>query len=102
VNSPKRGMNGQVFSRTPFDSAGKLSQTKFMIKVNTHEAKTRLSALLDIVVICRNGKPIADLVRHAEPVPQLSRRGMFPELKGTILTNSTLPLDEDAWPTEFR
>jgi prevent-host-death family protein len=80
-----------------------------MINVNTHEAKTRLSALLDIVesgkdtvVICRNGKPIADLVRHAEPVPQLSRRGMFPELKGTILTDPTLPLDEDAWPTEFR
>ena len=80
-----------------------------MINVNTHEAKTRLSALLDIVesgkdtvVICRNGRPIADLVRHAEPVPQLSRRGMFPELKGTILTDPTLPLDEDAWPTEFR
>ncbi len=80
-----------------------------MIKVNTHEAKTRLSALLDIVesgkdtvVICRNGKPIADLVRHAEPVLQLSRRGMFPELKGTIVTDPTLPLDEDAWPTEFR
>jgi prevent-host-death family protein len=80
-----------------------------MINVNTHEAKTRLSALLDIVesgkdtvVICRNGKPIADLVRHAEPVPQLSRRGIFPELKGTILTDPTLPLDEDAWPSEFR
>lgn len=80
-----------------------------MINVNTHEAKTRLSALLDLVesgkdtvVICRNGKPIADLVRHAEPVPQLSRRGMFPELKGTILTDPTLPLDEDAWPSEFR
>ena len=39
-----------------------------MIKVNTHEAKTRLSALLadvenkgEHVVICRNGKPIAEL-----------------------------------------
>jgi prevent-host-death family protein len=80
-----------------------------VINVNTHEAKTRLSALLDIVesgkdtvVICRNGRPIADLVRHAEPAPKLSRRGMFPELKGTILTDPTLPLDEDAWPSEFR
>jgi prevent-host-death family protein len=80
-----------------------------MINVNTHEAKTRLSALLEIVesgkdtvVICRNGKPIADLVRHAEPVPQRTRRGMFPELKGTILADPTQPLDEDAWPTELR
>jgi prevent-host-death family protein len=80
-----------------------------VINVNTHEAKTRLSALLDIVesgkdtvVICRNGRPIADLVRHAEPAHKLSRRGMFPELKGTILTDPTLPLDEDAWPSEFR
>jgi prevent-host-death family protein len=80
-----------------------------MINVNTHEAKTRLSALLEIVesgkdtvVICRNGKPIADLVRHAEPAPQRTRRGMFPELKGTILADPTQPLDEDAWPTELR
>lgn len=39
-----------------------------MIQVNTHEAKTRLSALLvaveergEIVVICRNNKAIAEL-----------------------------------------
>ncbi len=80
-----------------------------MITVNTHEAETRLSALLeavesgkDTVVICRNGKPIADLVRHSEPVPQRTCRGMFPELKGTILTDPSQPLDEDAWPAELR
>jgi prevent-host-death family protein len=80
-----------------------------MINVNTHEAKTRLSALLDIVetgkdtvVICRNGRPIANLVRHTEPASKPSRRGLFPELKGTILTDLTLPLDEEAWPSEFR
>ena len=38
-----------------------------MITVNTHEAKTRLSALLErvergeIVLICRNGEPVAEL-----------------------------------------
>ena len=39
-----------------------------MLKVNTHEAKTRLSALLaaveekgETVLICRNGKPVAEL-----------------------------------------
>jgi len=39
-----------------------------MIQVNTHEAKTRLSALIqavedrgETVVICRNRKPVAEL-----------------------------------------
>lgn len=80
-----------------------------MINVNTREAKTRLAALLDIVetgkdtvVICRNGRPIANLVRHAEPASKPSRRVLFPELKGTILMDPTLPLDEEAWPSEFR
>ncbi|MGA2245235.1 MAG: type II toxin-antitoxin system prevent-host-death family antitoxin [Verrucomicrobiota bacterium] len=42
-----------------------------MITVNVHEAKTNLSSLLsqveekgEPVLICRNGKPVADLVRH--------------------------------------
>ncbi len=42
-----------------------------MLVVNTHEAKTNLSALLakieqsgEEVLICRNGKPIADLRPH--------------------------------------
>jgi len=57
-----------------------------MISVNTHEAKTKLSSLLsevekrgEIVVICRNGKPIAEirpLSRKKDPLrvhPTLSR-----------------------------
>ena len=42
-----------------------------METINIHEAKTRLSALLREVeekgktfLICRNGKPVADLVPH--------------------------------------
>ena len=42
-----------------------------MITVNVHEAKTNLSSLLsqveksgEPVLICRNGKPVADLVPH--------------------------------------
>jgi prevent-host-death family protein len=42
-----------------------------MQKLNIHEAKTRLSALLAAVeqdgesfLICRNGKPVAELVPH--------------------------------------
>jgi prevent-host-death family protein len=40
-----------------------------MLSVNTHEAKSRLSELLarvetnqETVVICRNGKPVAELI----------------------------------------
>jgi prevent-host-death family protein len=41
-----------------------------MKMVNVHEAKTRLSELLgktekgETYIICRNGKPVADLVPH--------------------------------------
>ncbi|MDZ4694844.1 MAG: type II toxin-antitoxin system Phd/YefM family antitoxin [Deltaproteobacteria bacterium] len=44
-----------------------------MKAVNTHEAKTRLSALLaevensgEIVLICRHGRPIAELRPHVQ------------------------------------
>ena len=56
-----------------------------MKTLNVHEAKTRLSSILAAVaekgekyLICRNGKPIADLVPHVKrsrlsPHPILSR-----------------------------
>jgi prevent-host-death family protein len=50
-----------------------------MIQVNMHEAKTRLSALVQLVeqgervVIARAGAPVAELVRHEAPVAK--RRG---------------------------
>ena len=44
-----------------------------MKKLNVHEAKTQLAAVLadvetkgETFLICRNGKPIADLVPHAK------------------------------------
>ena len=56
-----------------------------MIMVNVHEAKTNLSSLLsqveqqgEPILICRNGKPVADLVPHrsfkrkVKPHPRLS------------------------------
>lgn len=57
-----------------------------MKSVNTHDAKTRLSVILAEVeqnaesfVICRNGKPVADLVPHrggrrSSPHPVMSRK----------------------------
>jgi antitoxin (DNA-binding transcriptional repressor) of toxin-antitoxin stability system len=79
-----------------------------MIKVNTHEAKTRLSALLaaveergEVVLICRSGKPVATLSRPAggvAPDPLVSH----PELRGRILYDPTEPAGEGDWPVEER
>lgn len=75
-----------------------------MKTLNVHEAKTRLSAVLaeveskgEVFLICRNGKPIAELKPHRErnrlePHPVMSRIGIGYE--------PTEPLDEDDWPQE--
>ena len=73
-----------------------------MLKVNIHEAKTNLSALLlevekkgTLVRICRNGKAIAELK------PILHKKNPLktnPRLKVKILEDPTLPLDPEDWP----
>ena len=79
-----------------------------VITINTHEAKTRLSALLakveeenEEIIICRNGKPVAKLVaiekRRVDPLHKNPRLGpvVFHE-------DPCAPLDEQAWPEESR
>ena len=75
-----------------------------MKTVNIHEAKTNLSSIISQVeekgekfLICRNGKPIADLGPHKkknrlEPDPFLSQ----------IVVNCdlTAPLTQDDWDLE--
>ncbi len=76
-----------------------------MIRVNTHEAKTKLSKLLslveekgEIVKICRNGKPIAELVPIQKPKDPLK---VHPELsKIKIKYNPIEPLSSDEWPED--
>lgn len=78
-----------------------------MIIVNTHEAKTQLSRLLneveahhEIIRICRNGKPIADLVPVSKRVDPLKKN---PKLQGVkIACNLTAALTDDEWPKELR
>ena len=78
-----------------------------MITINTHEAKSKLSALLlaveergERVRICRNGKPVAELIpipRALDPLQQDAR------LAGIQFNEDpTLPLIEDDWPEEYR
>ena len=79
-----------------------------MKTVNVHEAKTNLSSLLakledkgETIVICRNGKPIADLVLHKHK--KLDRTKIHPILsKIEINYDPTEPLTEDEWPESAR
>ena len=70
--------------------------------INIHEAKTHLSAVLAEVerdqvsyLICRNGKPIADLVPHRTS-DRLTPHAVMREVK--IAYNPTEPLTDDEWP----
>ena len=69
--------------------------------VNVHEAKTKLSSLLaeieagEKVLICRNGKPIADLIPHRKP----ERLKPHPVMSKIVIDyDPTEPLTEDEWP----
>lgn len=72
-----------------------------MKTVNVHDAKTRLSAILadidasgETYVVCRNGKPVADLVPHVKR----SRLQTHPLLSRVRVTcDLTAPLTEDEW-----
>ena len=79
-----------------------------MIAVNTHEAKTRLSALLAVVeeqgetvLICRNGKAIAEL--RSVTTSQRSRLTPDPTLAVQFVDYDPLaPMGEEEWPREAR
>jgi prevent-host-death family protein len=83
-----------------------------MISINMHEAKSRLSALVkaveeddEVVVICRNGKEIAEIVRRRPEVQQPIRRlTPNPELRVTFAPgyDPTETASEEEWPEECR
>ncbi|MCZ7638967.1 MAG: type II toxin-antitoxin system prevent-host-death family antitoxin [Verrucomicrobia bacterium] len=77
-----------------------------MKAVNVHEAKTNFSSLLarleatsETIVICRNGRPVANLVPHrhtrrTQPHPVLR--------KIRIKYDPVEPVSESEWPRRFR
>ena len=77
-----------------------------MKTVNVHEAKTGFSGLLaeieqkrSRIVICRNGKPVADLVPHQTDV------SMEPDKKLGAIGIHYDPIEgagEEEWPPELR
>ena len=74
-----------------------------MITVNTHEAKSRLSALLaeveqkdEVVVICRNGRPVAELRRVSTVADPLKKH---PDISAIVFHEDPMtPLDPKDWP----
>lgn len=79
-----------------------------MKTVSIYEAKTHLSKLVaaleageDRVVLCRNGVPVADLVRH-DRIEALPEPG-DDELAGArFLDDPCAPLSEEDWPSALR
>jgi prevent-host-death family protein len=75
-----------------------------MKTLKVHEAKTRLSSVLSEVetkgetfLICRNGRPIAELVPHRKK-SRLVRHPVFGRIR--IGYDPTEPLSSDEWPEE--
>lgn len=91
--------------RRPLDLTveSSLAKASLVVTVNIHEAKTNLSKLLvrveeddEIVVICRNGKPIAELRRLTAAADPLA---IHAELGGVVFhEDPTAPLDPEDWP----
>ena len=75
-----------------------------MIRVNIHEAKTNLSALLaeveksgGKVLVCRNGKPIAEIVAHKQ-VDRLQAHPVMGDIE--INYDPVEPLSAEEWAGE--
>ena len=78
-----------------------------MVKINTHAAKTNLSALLlavetrgETYILCRGGQPIAELRPLAKRRDPLTPH---PKLSKVVFHGDPMaPLDPSDWPLEAR
>lgn len=78
-------------------------------RVNIYEAKTHLSELINQVqetgvpyTICRNNKPVVDIVVHQEK-PKTSLPDPLPKYNGkAVYLCDPLESTEDLWPEEYR
>ena len=78
-----------------------------MIRVNTHEAKTRLSALLaavekrgEIVILCRSGRPVAEIRPFRRTRSPLRRSTRLSKI--VFREDPTKPLAPSDWPDSAR
>ena len=81
-----------------------------MITVNMHEAKTRLSALVkaveekgELVVLCRHGKPVAQIDKAVNASKRFNRLKPHPRLSRVRINyDPTEPLQPEEWPKELQ
>ncbi len=79
-------------------------------RINIYEAKTHLSEVIQQVcetgepyTICKNNKPVVDVVVHTETVKGFDPLKQDPKLKGTaVYLGDPLESTEDLWPEEYR
>ena len=79
-------------------------------RINIYEAKTHLSELINQVqetgvpyTICRNNKPVVDLVVHQATSKEIDPLKQDPVLKGSaVYLCDPLESTEDLWPEEYR
>ena len=82
-----------------------------MITANMHDAKSRLSALVkaveedgETVILCRNGKQVAEIRRCPPQKP--FRRTLTPDPSLRVILapgyDPTEALSEDEWPSDCR
>lgn len=87
---------------------GGLDLAKSMITVNTHKAKSQLSKLLaaveeegEVVLICRNGKPVAEM-KAVMPAGDRLKADRGLKVKFAPGFQPTEPATEKDWPEEAR
>jgi len=79
-------------------------------KVNIYEAKTNFSEIVRKVcetgepyTVCKNNKPVVDIVVHEETPAGFDPLKQDPKLKGSaVYTCDPLGSTEDLWPEEYR
>ena len=75
--------------------------------INIYEAKAKFSQIIKkvettgkMITICRNGKPVVDLIVHKEKGNPFVQD---PDLKGAVYrADPCAPADEKDWPQESR
>jgi antitoxin (DNA-binding transcriptional repressor) of toxin-antitoxin stability system len=81
-----------------------------MVRVNMHEAKTRLSELVkaveernEVVVLCRDGREVAEIRRRLK---RRNTRNLTPDPRFRVELapdyRPTEPLTEEEWPDALR
>ena len=79
-------------------------------KVNIYEAKTNFSEIVRQVcetgepyTVCKNNKPVVDVVVHKQPAKKKKLPEPLPEYDGKgVYLCDPLESTEDLWPEEFR